>query len=251
MTVDRRLGRVRRAWIAEAGNAVLVKLSRNFGMEVAMSAGLDYARGEYVVLMHADLQDPPELIPEMVARAAAGADVVYARRIGRDESIVKRALATAFYALMRRLARVPYQGQAGDFRLIAGASSTPSERCRSAGGFSAGWSPGSASSRSRSSTAGPVVAAAAAPRILRCSGSPLRRSRRSRMCPWRSRAGSACSSPGQRGGRARHLRAHAGRRCQRIAWGVGACSRSCFWGGPTRQRRDPRSLPGAGSRPGA
>ena len=106
-------------WIRETENAVLVKLSRNFGMEVAMSAGLDYARGDYVVLMHADLQDPPELIPEMVARATAGADVVYARRIGRDESIVKRTLATAFYALMRRLARVPYQGQAGDFRLMS------------------------------------------------------------------------------------------------------------------------------------
>ena len=105
-------------WIEEAGNAVLVKLSRNFGMEVAMSAGLDYARGTYVVLMHADLQDPPELIPEMVERATAGADVVYARRIGRDESIIKRTLATAFYALMRRLARVPFQGQAGDFRLM-------------------------------------------------------------------------------------------------------------------------------------
>ena len=106
-------------WVAETGNVVLVKLSRNFGMEIAMSAGLDYARGDYVVLMHADLQDPPELIPEMVQRAAAGADVVYARRIGRDESFIKRALATAFYALMRRLARVPYQGQAGDFRLMS------------------------------------------------------------------------------------------------------------------------------------
>ena len=106
-------------WIAEDGNVVLVKLSRNFGMEIAMTAGLDYARGETVVLMHADLQDPPELIPEMLERAYAGADVVYARRIGREESIVKRALATAFYALMRRLARVPYQGQAGDFRLMS------------------------------------------------------------------------------------------------------------------------------------
>jgi polyisoprenyl-phosphate glycosyltransferase len=88
-------------------------------MDIAMSAGLDYARGQAVVLMHADLQDPPELIPEMLERAAAGADVVYARRIGRDEGIVKRTLATAFYALMRRLARVPYQGQAGDFRLMS------------------------------------------------------------------------------------------------------------------------------------
>jgi polyisoprenyl-phosphate glycosyltransferase len=106
-------------WVGEDQAVVLVKLSRNFGMDIAMSAGLDYARGQAVVLMHADLQDPPELIPEMLERAAAGADVVYARRIGRDEGIVKRTLATAFYALMRRLARVPYQGQAGDFRLMS------------------------------------------------------------------------------------------------------------------------------------
>ena len=76
---------------------VLVQLSRNFGMEIAMSAGLDHARGDHVVLMHADLQDPPELIPEMLEKARAGADVVYARRIGRDESWLKRALVTGFY----------------------------------------------------------------------------------------------------------------------------------------------------------
>jgi glycosyltransferase involved in cell wall biosynthesis len=87
-------------------------------MEVAMSAGIDHARGEYTVLMHADLQDPPELIPEMVEMAREGADVIYARRIGRKESRVKIALATGFYELMRRIARVPYQGQAGDFRLM-------------------------------------------------------------------------------------------------------------------------------------
>jgi glycosyltransferase involved in cell wall biosynthesis len=84
-----------------------------------MSAGLDHARGDHVVLMHADLQDPPELIPEMLAAARAGADVVYARRIGRDESWLKRGLATGFYKLMERLARTPYQGQAGDFRLMS------------------------------------------------------------------------------------------------------------------------------------
>jgi glycosyltransferase involved in cell wall biosynthesis len=103
----------------ERSDVVLVRLSRNFGMEIAMSAGLDHARGRYVVLVHADLQDPPELIPEMVARAQAGADVVYARRIGRDESLLKRTLATAFYVLMERLARTPFQGQAGDFRLMS------------------------------------------------------------------------------------------------------------------------------------
>ena len=107
------------SWIAREQGVVLVKLSRNFGMEVAMSAGVDHATGDHVVLMHADLQDPPELVPEMLAKATAGADVVYARRIGRDESLVKRQLATAFYALMERLARTPYQGQAGDFRLMS------------------------------------------------------------------------------------------------------------------------------------
>jgi polyisoprenyl-phosphate glycosyltransferase len=100
-------------------DVVLVRLSRNFGMDVAMSAGLDHSTGEYVALMHADLQDPPELLADMLARAREGADVVYARRIGRDESTVKRLLATTFYALMRRIARVPYQGQAGDFRVLS------------------------------------------------------------------------------------------------------------------------------------
>jgi len=80
---------------------------------------MDHARGDHVALLHADLQDPPELIPEMLVRAHNGADVVYARRIGRDESFLKRTLATAFYRLMERLARTPYQGQAGDFRLMS------------------------------------------------------------------------------------------------------------------------------------
>jgi polyisoprenyl-phosphate glycosyltransferase len=110
-----------RAWIGESPHEVtLVTLSRNYGMEIAMSAGLDTARGDWAVLMHADLQDPPELVPEMLRMAhEQQADVVFARRIGREESAVKRTLATAFYKLMERLARVPYQGQAGDFRLIS------------------------------------------------------------------------------------------------------------------------------------
>jgi glycosyltransferase involved in cell wall biosynthesis len=106
-------------WARAADNVVLVQLSRNFGMEIAMSAGLDHAGGDHVVLMHADLQDPPELIPDMLETARdEDAEVVFARRIGRDESRVKRVLATSFYATMRNLARVPYQGQAGDFRLM-------------------------------------------------------------------------------------------------------------------------------------
>jgi glycosyltransferase involved in cell wall biosynthesis len=117
-STDRSTDKVRE-WIAAGEPVRLVKLSRNFGMEIAMSAGIDHARGDYTVLMHADLQDPPELIPDMLALARDGADVVYARRIGRDESRLKIALATSFYGLMHRVAQVPYQGQAGDFRLMS------------------------------------------------------------------------------------------------------------------------------------
>ena len=106
-------------WAEDDDTVVAVRLARTFGMDVAMSAGLDYAEGEFVVLIHADLQDPPELIPEMLQIGREGADVVYSRRIGRDESRLKRAVATAFYTTMRRIARVPYQGQAGDFRLLS------------------------------------------------------------------------------------------------------------------------------------
>jgi polyisoprenyl-phosphate glycosyltransferase len=109
-----------KGWLGAGEPAVaLIKLSRNFGMEVAMSAGLDHAGGANVALMHADLQDPPELLPDMLAAVLAGADVAYARRIGRDESAIKRVLATGFYGLMERIARVPYQGQAGDFRVMS------------------------------------------------------------------------------------------------------------------------------------
>jgi polyisoprenyl-phosphate glycosyltransferase len=107
-------------WAALDEHVVLVQLSRNFGMEIAMTAGLDYARGRYTAIMHADLQDPPELIPEMLTLAASeNADVVFARRIGGDESRLKHILAGVFYSLMSRLAQVPSQGQAGDFRLIS------------------------------------------------------------------------------------------------------------------------------------
>jgi polyisoprenyl-phosphate glycosyltransferase len=107
-------------WALGDERITLVQLSRNFGMEIAMSAGLDHARGRFVVLMHADLQDPPELIPEMLALARREqADVVYARRIGSDESPIKHSLAGVFYTVMAHVARTPYQGQAGDFRLMS------------------------------------------------------------------------------------------------------------------------------------
>ena len=182
-------------WIDDDAHVVLIKLSRNFGMEVAMSAGLDHARGDQVLLMHADLQDPPELIPEMLQRASEGAEVVYARRIGRDESILKRTLATAFYALMGRVARVPYQGQAGDFRLmsrrVVDAVRAMPERRR----FLGGWSLGSAMSRCRLTIAERAVGAVEERHTLPFCASRSKRCRRSRMCRSRLQAGLGCSSP--------------------------------------------------------
>lgn len=99
---------------------VIVRLSRNFGHQLAATAGLDAARGDAVVLIDADLQDPPELIPEMVTRWLAGNDVVYAvrrRRIG--ESAFKIWTARLFYRTTRRLTKVSIPVDAGDFRLMS------------------------------------------------------------------------------------------------------------------------------------
>jgi glycosyltransferase involved in cell wall biosynthesis len=98
----------------------IVNLSRNFGKEIALTAGLDHARGEAAVIIDADLQDPPELIGELVATWRRGFDTVYARRRRRDgETWVKRATAHAFYRLMRRIGQVDIPPDTGDFRLIS------------------------------------------------------------------------------------------------------------------------------------
>jgi len=98
----------------------LVDLSRNFGKEVALTAGLDHAIGDAVVVIDADLQDPPELIPELIAQWRAGFDVVFARRTARDgESLFKRATASAFYRLIQRVSRVEIPADTGDFRLLS------------------------------------------------------------------------------------------------------------------------------------
>jgi glycosyltransferase involved in cell wall biosynthesis len=97
----------------------VLRLSRNFGHQVAISAGLDVAGGEAVVVMDADLQDPPEVVPDLVKRWREGYDVVYAlREERRDESWFKRATATVFYRLLRRLTDIEIPANAGDFRLI-------------------------------------------------------------------------------------------------------------------------------------
>jgi glycosyltransferase involved in cell wall biosynthesis len=98
----------------------LVNLSRNFGKEVATTAGLDHARGAAVVLIDADLQDPPEVIAELVAAWREGADMVYAQRRERaGEPWLKRATAAAFYRLMSRAGTAPIPRDVGDFRLMS------------------------------------------------------------------------------------------------------------------------------------
>ena len=94
--------------------------SRNFGHQAAITAGLDFASGDAVVVMDADLQDPPELLPEMVALFHQGFDVVSAQRVGREgEGAFKRGTATLFYALMRRAVDERLEPQVGDFRLFS------------------------------------------------------------------------------------------------------------------------------------
>ncbi|GAC1335587.1 MAG: glycosyltransferase family 2 protein [Beijerinckiaceae bacterium] len=96
-----------------------IKLSRNFGHQIAISAGMDAARGEAIVVMDADLQDPPEVVHEMIARWKDGFQIVYARRLSRGgESAFKRATANLFYRALARLSAVEIPRDVGDFRLI-------------------------------------------------------------------------------------------------------------------------------------
>jgi glycosyltransferase involved in cell wall biosynthesis len=96
-----------------------VRLSRNFGHQVALTAGLDHALGNAVVIMDGDLQDPPEVVLELAKRWREGFDVVYAVRDDRDgESRMKLATAKWFYRLMGRMSEVPIPLDAGDFRLV-------------------------------------------------------------------------------------------------------------------------------------
>ena len=107
------------ATVPPFGRLVLVDLSRNFGKEAALSAGLDFATGDAVVPMDADLQDPPELVPQMIARWLEGTPVVLAVREDRSaDGWLKRSTSAAFYAVHNRLADPPIPPNAGDFRLI-------------------------------------------------------------------------------------------------------------------------------------
>jgi len=97
----------------------VVHLSRNFGHQAALTAGLEHAVGDVVAMIDADLQDPPELIPSMIERWVKGADVVYAVRRQREgETAFKLATASWFYKLFDKLAQVDLEPNSGDFRLL-------------------------------------------------------------------------------------------------------------------------------------
>lgn len=99
--------------------AKILQLSRNFGHQIAITAGLDYASGDAVIIMDADLQDPPEVLPELIAKWNEGFEVVYAVRKSREgETWLKKFLAASFYRVFYRMAKVNVPMDAGDFRLV-------------------------------------------------------------------------------------------------------------------------------------
>jgi glycosyltransferase involved in cell wall biosynthesis len=101
-------------------SVTIVDLSRNFGKEVATSAGLDHARGDAVIIIDADLQDPPELFPDMVRAWQGGSDVVRMRRASRaNESWLKKATARWFYRMIGRVSEIEIPADVGDFRLLS------------------------------------------------------------------------------------------------------------------------------------
>jgi glycosyltransferase involved in cell wall biosynthesis len=108
-----------RALAAENPRVKFVTLSRNFGHQVALSAGLDHARGRAVAIIDADLQDPPELLVEMHAKLRSGFQVVYAKRRSRkDRNLLKKAAYSVFYRLLARLSQVDIPLDTGDFRIM-------------------------------------------------------------------------------------------------------------------------------------
>lgn len=112
--------RVLRQLAEEYHEVVGVRLSRSFGQQAALAAGLSMARGQRVLTLDADLQDPPELLGELMAKMDRGADVVHARRRSRaGESILKRAEAAAFYRLLNWLCDTPIERDCGEFRLYS------------------------------------------------------------------------------------------------------------------------------------
>lgn len=110
-------------WVAEKAKqdprVKMIRLSRNFGHQIAITAGMDYASGDAAVIIDADLQDPPEVIPQLLEKWHEGYEVVYAVRERREgETWLKKFLATSFYKIFHKLSNVNVPMNAGDFRLV-------------------------------------------------------------------------------------------------------------------------------------
>jgi glycosyltransferase involved in cell wall biosynthesis len=108
-----------KSYAKEDKRIAYVNLSRNFGKEIAMIAGLDHVTGDATVIIDADLQDPPELIPQMIKYWEEGYDDVYARRKSRSgESFLKKVTSETFYKVLQKSTHIPIQQDTGDFRLL-------------------------------------------------------------------------------------------------------------------------------------
>ncbi|WP_327089384.1 glycosyltransferase family 2 protein [Nonomuraea sp. NBC_01738] len=110
--------RVLRELAAEDPRITVVNLSRNFGHQLAITAGIDHAGGDAVIVMDTDLQDPPEVSIDLIAEWERGTDIVYAQRRTRDDKAFKRLSAHLYYRLLRRFADVDIPVDTGDFRLM-------------------------------------------------------------------------------------------------------------------------------------
>jgi dolichol-phosphate mannosyltransferase len=104
--------------VAHDPHVTVLSLSRNFGSQAAYSSGLDYARGDAVICMDGDLQDPPEVIPELVTKWVDGYEVVYGDRVRRQAGFAMRLANKAFYRLLRRFSYIDIPLDAGDFGLL-------------------------------------------------------------------------------------------------------------------------------------
>ncbi len=109
-----------KSYAIEDSRAKIISFSRNFGHQIAVTAGIDAAHGDLVVLIDADLQDPPEVIYEMIAKWREGFDVVYGTRMERPgESVFKLTTARGFYRLINKISNIPIPLDTGDFRLMS------------------------------------------------------------------------------------------------------------------------------------
>lgn len=137
------------------GCVKFIQFSRNFGHQIAISAGMDYAAGQAIIVIDADLQDPPEVILEMIQEWKKGYDVVYGKRLVRKgETFFKKATASVFYRLLRKMTSVEIPVDTGDFRLIDRKVCDVLKGLTEKIALCADWSVGRVSARKASNTCG-------------------------------------------------------------------------------------------------